>query len=579
MILAVFLSIGAACASDVNQTDDTITADYESAVIGEKGNVSEEVINTSYKTSSGDVFIVNTDYDFKLKYENGTGIADKTVQVTLNGATSNYTTSKNGNVYVKLPTAGVFTLNFLFNESGYAPLSVSKTVNVVKNSASVLKGSDYVAYRGFKNPLVVQLTTGGVNLANKKVVFKFNGQKQVRHTDSNGRATLNINMPVGQYKIKYLFYGVTNADPAYGKLKLTVMKGMPVKLIKKSSRVFVEKETHPFKFKCVDARGNPVVGKAITLTINGKHYTKTTNSYGNVNFYITKKMGAYYASVSFSGDKLYKSVSNTYKLWVKPSFTVNGGFWLFGSDMKSVNLKNMAKNGVNQIFLNYYAVTLHGKDGVAKFATEADKYGINVHIWMLTFYDGDWISPVTSSGKYRYSLFNSIIRNAKSYASIAGVDGIHFDYIRFPGDAYQHKNGAAAINYFTKLAATELHKAYPGIIVSAAVMAEPGAMSYYYGQDIPTMSKYLDVIVPMIYKGNYNSGTSWLKSTTAAFVEMSNGAEIWAGLQGYYSDANVARLPTSTISNDAKQALYSGARGAIVFRYTLFNMFNFAGLI
>ena len=129
------------------------------------------------------------------------------------------------------------------------------------------------------------------------------------------------------------------------------------------------------------------------------------------------------------------------------------------------------------------------------------------------------------------------------------------------------------------MAANELHKAYPGIVVSAAVMAEPGAMTYYYGQDIPTMSKYLDVIIPMIYKGNYNSGTSWLKSTTAAFVEMSNGAEIWAGLQGYYSDENVARLPTSTISNDAKQALYSGARGAIVFRYTLFNMFNFAGLI
>ena len=66
MILAVFLSIGAACASDVNQTDDTITADYESAVIAEKGNVSGDVINTSYKTSSGDVFIVNSDYDFML---------------------------------------------------------------------------------------------------------------------------------------------------------------------------------------------------------------------------------------------------------------------------------------------------------------------------------------------------------------------------------------------------------------------------------------------------------------------------------------------------------------------------------
>ena len=582
MILAVFLSVSAVCASDVNQTDDTITTDYESSVIAEEGKVSgdfQEAVNTSYKTSSGDVFIVNTDYDFKLKYDNGTGIAHKTVQVTVNGAVSNYTTSKNGHVYVNLPKTGVCTLNFLFNESGYVPLKVSKTVTVVKNSVSTLKGSDYVAYKGFYNPFTVQLTTGGVNLANKRIIFKINGQKFVKYTDSNGKATLKIKMAAGKYKIKYIFYGTNNADSAYGKVKLTVIKGMPVILKKQSSLGFVEKKTHTLKFKCVDARGNPVVGKAITLKVDGKSYTKTTSKYGNVNFYITKNMGVYQASVSFSGDQFYKKVSNNYKLWVKPSFTINGGFWLFGSDMKSVNLKNMAKNGVNQIFLNYYAVTLHGKDGVAKFATEADKYGINVHIWMLTFYDGSWISPVTSSGKYRYSLFNSIIKEAKSYASIEGIDGIHFDYIRFPGNAYQYKNGAAAINYFTKLAANELHKSYPGIVVSAAVMAEPGAMTYYYGQDIPTMSKYLDVIIPMVYKGNYNSGTSWLKSTTAAFVKMSNGAEIWTGLQGYYSDSNVAKLPTSTISNDARQALYRGAHGAIVFRYSLFNMFNFSNLI
>ena len=200
MILAVFLSIGAVCASDVNQTDDMITTDYESTVIGE-GNVSgdsQNVINTSYKTPSGDVFIVNTDYDFKLKYDNGTGIAYKTVQVSVNGATSNYTTSKNGNVYVNLPKTGVYTLNFLFNENGYAPLKVSKTVTVVKNSVSTLKGSDYVAYKGFYNPFTVQLTTGGVNLANKRIIFKINGQKFVKYTDSNGKATLKIKMAAGK---------------------------------------------------------------------------------------------------------------------------------------------------------------------------------------------------------------------------------------------------------------------------------------------------------------------------------------------------------------------------------------------
>ena len=581
MIFAVFLSVSAVCASDVNQTDDTITTDQESTVIAEEEEVSsepQEIINTTYKTSSGDVFIKNTEYDFKLRYENGTGIAHKTVQVTVNGVTSDYRTTKNGYVHVNLTTKGVYNLKFFFNESGYAPLSVSKTITVVKNSASTLKGSDYVAYRGFDNPFTVKLTTGGVNLQNKKITFKIDGQKYVRHTDSKGRATLSIKIAPGKYKIKYAFYGVNNADPANGTAKITIIKGMPVKLVKKSSCTFEEKKTHVLKFKCTDARGNPVVDKDVTLKINGDPYTKKTTKYGNVNFYIKKNMGVYSASVTLSA-KLYKKVCNTYTLKVKPNFKLNGGFWLYGADMEDVNLKKMANNGVNQIFLNCYAVTLHGKDGVAKFATQAGKYGINVHIWMMTFYDGSWISPVTSSGEYRYWLFNSLIKEAKSYAAIKGVDGIHFDYIRYPGDAYQYKNGAAAISYFTKLASNELHKKFPGIIVSAAVMAEPGAMEYYYGQDVPTMSKYLDVIIPMVYKGNYYAGTSWLKSTTAAFVKMSKGAEIWTGLQGYYSDWNVAKLPTSTIFNDAKQAIYSGAHGAIIFRYTLFNLFNFNKII
>ena len=34
-------------------------------------------------------------------------------------------------------------------------------------------------------------------------------------------------------------------------------------------------------------------------------------------------------------------------------------------------------------------------------------------------------------------------------------------------------------------------------------MPEGSSNSYYYGQDYSQMSKYLDFIVPMIYKGNY----------------------------------------------------------------------------
>ena len=78
--------------------------------------------------------------------------------------------------------------------------------------------------------------------------------------------------------------------------------------------------------------------------------------------------------------------------------------------------------------------------------------------------------------------------------------------------------------------------------------------AYVYGQDIPVISKYLDIIVPMAYKGNYNSGTSWISSITQWFVENSNGATIWVGLQTYVSDNDITKLSASELSNDAQAA-------------------------
>ena len=106
-------------------------------------------------------------------------------------------------------------------------------------------------------------------------------------------------------------------------------------------------------------------------------------------------------------------------------------------------------------------------------------------------------------------------------------------------------------------------------------MPEPSSMEYYYGQDIKTMTKYLDVIVPMVYKGNYNQGTSWIQKTTAAFVKQSSGAQVWTGLQSYKSDSNPTKLSSSELLKDAAAASAGGAAGVILFRWGLTNYFNF----
>jgi len=580
VVLTIFLGLTAVSASDINETADTLTDDAQLSASdsdGLGGCSTSSVVKTSYK-APGSVFIKGSSFDFQLLDSKGKGIAGKVVKITYKNHTYNRTTDSNGHVYLKLSSKGIFDVNFAFDEEGYAPLNVSKTVTVINNQISKISAYSYVAYVGVRNPYTVTLSAGGVNLAHKKVTFVLKGKKYTATTNLYGKATLNIDLPKGTYTVKCYFDGVKNVKASSASAKITVKKGMPTTLVRMSSNTYVNQVSTPFVIKLKDSRQKPIANKTIVFKINGKTYSKKTDDGGLATLYIKLPTGSYKLTVSSYSSSVYKRSSNTYTIKVKSDGLKNNGFWLFGSDMKKVNLTTMAKNGVNQIFLNAYAVELHGKKAVSNFATQAASLGIKVHIWMQVFNDGDWISPVYNDGSFKYSLFNSIIKEAKGYASIEGVAGIHFDYLRFPGTAYKYTNGVKAINYFTKTACEELHNLNKSLIVSAAVMPEPSSNKYYYGQEISTLSQYLDVIVPMVYKGNYGKSASWIKSVTAEFVKQSQGAEIWTGLQGYYSDSNVAKLPKSTLINDADYAGMGGASGVIIFRYSLFNLINFNNL-
>ena len=616
-MLAAFLSLGAVCANDVNETitasnDDAIMAINDNAADSlnddnalmaiddeaQQENGSEVLMasaddgtadklaqtadsklsKASFKVSSNQIYIKNSKVHIKLVDGSKKPIVNKTIQILFKEKTYNLTTNEFGKVYFKLKTTGNHRVTYSFNEPGYVPATGYRDITIAKDNVTALTGdSYYAAYEGVKNPYVVTLTVGGVPLPNQEVIFKINGKYYTKKTDANGNVTLDFNYPQGTYKIKYLFKSTTNAIFAKSYAKIKVKKGMPTKIVKQNSPVFKNNKLTTLKFKYFDSRGNPINKQKIVLKVDRVKYKQTTDKNGFVKFKIRLKTGDYAVKV-YSYNTVYKQSIEKFYITVKSDYKYNNGFWLFGADMKSVDLKKMADNGVNQIFLNFYAVKLHGRDVVQNFVSDAKSVGINVHIWMQAFYNGGWILPVDDSGNFKYSLFDSIVDEAKDYASIKGVAGIHFDYLRFAGTAYKHANGVEAINYFTKQVCEELHKQNPSLIVSAAVMPEPSGMIYYYGQDIPTLSKYLDVIVPMIYKGNYAQGTSWIKSTTQKFIEMSNGAEIWTGLQSYYSDDDVSKLPASEIKSDSKAGIDGGAKGVILFRFGLFNLFDFNSL-
>jgi len=258
---------------------------------------------------------------------------------------------------------------------------------------------------------------------------------------------------------------------------------------------------------------------------------------------------------------------------ISNSVNIRGyGFYVFGRDMKSVNLPLVASYGTTDLFLNFYAFKAHGKSAVESWIASAHKVGIRVHIWMQVFNDGSWHNPIDTT------FANQKIEEAKGYARVNRVSGVHFDYLRYPGTAYKTPGGAEAVSRFTKKATEEIHKINPNIIVSAALMPEPSAGTYYYGQDYTALSTYLDAVLPMIYKGNYHKDSSWIGSTTKWYVDNSKRAAMWTTLQSYKSDDVPTPLSKAELTFDAKVAKKAGASGVVSFRYGLSPMINFKEL-
>lgn len=171
---------------------------------------------------------------------------------------------------------------------------------------------------------------------------------------------------------------------------------------------------------------------------------------------------------------------------------------------------------------------------------------------------------------YNDRLINYISDISNNY----NVDGIHLDYVRYSGvekygnAAWQQPGGAeAAVNTITSFVQQVKNNIKPTIKLSAAVMPEGATNGYTYGQDYEQLAKYVDYLVPMIYKGNYNKTTAWIGETTSKIKALSGNKTIVAGLQTYYSDSNPHGIPRDELQNDINTAIGSGASGFVLFRY------------
>ena len=575
--LALFFMIGAVSAA--NETD-VIAQDSDSDDAVAQDVVVKESAKSTVKTAikSNDTNIVKgKDFSVQLTDSNSNPIKNQTIKFTINKEAYNVTTNSKGVAKLKINlNPGTYKVKYSFSGGGgYAKCSNSSDIFVISTSTSKINAPSYVAYVGIVNKYTITLAVGNLPLANRDVAFVLDGVTIHRKTNEKGEATIKIDKPAGTYKLKVSYDGEDKIKNSSATVKITVKKGSPTRIYKTTPIFFKNKKTGYFKIKVVDAHGRPVAKHKVIYKMKGKKHTRKTNADGMIKIKIKLKTGSYKLKIYSKKSSVYKKSSRFYTIKVTTNQLRNNGMWLFAGYMGTVNFKTLHNHGINQIFLNFYAFKLHSKSYVESWIKKAKSNGIKVHIWMQVFYgENSWSYPV-KNGKYNYDLINSKVKEAVSYAKVKGVAGVHFDYVRYPGTAHKHPGAVNGVNLFVQKAASAVHKVNKKLIVSAAIMPEPSSNKMYYAQDIATIGKYLDVLVPMVYKGNYHRNADWIKSVTQAIAKQSPKAKVWTGLQSYGSDSNIVKLSAKELKSDAKAAAQGGACGIILFRYGLCNFVDF----
>ena len=222
------------------------------------------------------------------------------------------------------------------NKSGLQSSTTNSknSTTIVSSGNSVVNGNDYSVTLKDKNTNTV--------LSNKNIIFTLNGNNYTKTTNSQGVASLTINANAGNYTLAVRFIGDGLYYNSSKTVALTVVKDKTTFVDSGSSIV----KGNYYYLTLKDSKGNVLFNKTVSLTFNGKTYTRITDSLGKVGLKLNSPTvgKTYKLGYKFGGDDGYNSSSGFVNLNVKLGTTVSG-------------------SGSAIVQGNYYYVTLKDANG------------------------------------------------------------------------------------------------------------------------------------------------------------------------------------------------------------------------
>ncbi len=278
---------------DINLKPGTYKVVANNPVTGYSLTTTVKVLNTISSKDISKVYLDSRKFSATFLKSNGKALAKKTVKFKINGKTYKVKTNSKGVASLSLKNLKKGTYKIIsYNKDG---LTKTNKVKVVKSVKTSLTANAYTFLKKDTKKIKVKLLNAfGYAPAKGKIIkFKVNGKTYKAKTNKNGVATLKLpSLKAGVYTVKYSFAKSGYYKASSTKSKVTIIPSKTPTFTVKSTTTFGHGANTPFKV-ALTSGSVPLSSKQVTLSVNGKTYTKTTDSKGIVSLPIDLEIGKY----------------------------------------------------------------------------------------------------------------------------------------------------------------------------------------------------------------------------------------------------------------------------------------------
>ena len=292
-------------------------------------NIPGEVLNTKISLSSlstfpksGEELIAN------LTDINGKPISGETLVFTIGSYEYNQTTDENGQAIIKVSISkeGTYAANVKFagDDLDYYGSDASSSVVVKKVATKITSSNVYMVPKLAEYYYMTLKDASNKAISNQKITVKVNGKTYTPKTNGKGVAKVKLKFTKNKktYTISIKYAGNDKYKAISKSSKITVKYSSKTAKLVTPTVTIPPKTNKYYTVTLKDANGKGIAKQKITLKINGKTFTKTTNSKGQTKIKVKfTALKNYKVSASYKGSKIYKKASSSGKIKVAKTAT------------------------------------------------------------------------------------------------------------------------------------------------------------------------------------------------------------------------------------------------------------------